>query len=72
MNTKDITTKEISQTPSQIEYPLVDPLVKKIIDNLPQCSNVQYSTRDQLKYLKDIARKLGLYDAIDILNNIIG
>jgi hypothetical protein len=48
-------------------YPEVDPLVKALIKNLQQCSQVQYSTTDQLKYLVDVAHKLGLYDAADLI-----
>lgn len=39
-------------------------LIKSIPEDLPQA---QYSTRDQLEVLMELARKLKLYDAYDLM-----
>jgi hypothetical protein len=49
----------------------VDPLLDQILEGLPKCGQVQYSTKDQLQYLYKLAVKLGLYDAAVVLNGII-
>ena len=54
------------------EYPDIDPILNELISKLPQLPQVQYSTKDQLIYLKNIAIRLGLYDAADFLKNGIG
>ena len=53
-------------------YPDIDPILNELISKLPKLSQAQYSTKDQLLYLKDIAIKVGLYDAADFLKNGIG
>ena len=56
---------------TEIDYPLVDPVLVEVIHKMPQLPQVQYSTLDQLKFLVDVAVKLGLYDAVDILNRLV-
>ena len=43
----------------------VDPLLEYLIKNMDQLDQIQYSLRDQLIYLSQIATKYGLYDAAD-------
>ena len=58
---------ESTNPPDQeLEYILqnsLDPVLDKILEDLPKLSQVQYDTRTQLAYLKRLAVKLGLYDA---------
>lgn len=44
-----------------------DEALLKIIAAIPQQPQRQYSTEEQLCYLKTVANKLGLYDAADRL-----
>jgi hypothetical protein len=44
-----------------------DEALLKVIDAIPQQSQRQYSTDEQLQYLHAVANKLGLYDAADRL-----
>ena len=57
---------------SPIEYPDVDEALKEWLKRADRWQQVQYSTRDQLLYLIDIAHKFGLYDAADVLKKLIG
>jgi hypothetical protein len=45
----------------------VDLHLANIIDGLDRRIQVQYSLKDQLNYLVNIANKLGLYDAADYI-----
>jgi hypothetical protein len=49
----------------------VDPLLDALLENLQKCGQVQYSTKDQLSYLHKFAIKFGLYDAADVIKDII-
>lgn len=42
-----------------------------IIEKLPKLNQRQYDTRGQLCYLAMIAVKLGLYDADDVITNLV-
>ena len=53
-------------------YPNVDPVLSEYIKSIHILPQVQYGTKDQLLYLIDIANKLGLYDAADILKHLTG
>lgn len=44
-----------------------DAMLEIVISNLPNFKQVQYSTNEQLQYLKDIANRLGLYDGADAI-----
>lgn len=55
----------------ELSYPKVDKCVSEIIKQLPKLPQVQYATNDQLLYLCDIASKLGLYDARDLLQRVV-
>jgi hypothetical protein len=44
-----------------------DEALLKVIAAIPQQPQRQYSTEEQLCYLKTVANKLGLYDAADRL-----
>lgn len=48
----------------------IDPILDKLLDNMTQMSQVQYSTKDQLAYLCRFALKLGLYDAADVVKRL--
>ena len=50
----------------------MDKQIETIVNNLPKLHQCQYSTSEQLTCLSKIAVKLGLYDADNILKNIIG
>jgi len=41
----------------------------KVIESIPQQTQRQYGTDEQLRYLRMVANKLGLYDAADRLAN---
>ena len=45
----------------------IDPILEDIIRKMPQLQPINYSTKDQLAYLKHIAVKFGLYDAADTI-----
>jgi hypothetical protein len=47
---------------------LIDPIIEDIIKKLPKLQQVQYSTNKQIDYLKRIAVKIGLYDAVILLD----
>ena len=49
----------------------IDPILDHIIKNMDQLPQVQYSTRDQLIYLHQIAIKYGLYDASNVITNLL-
>lgn len=49
----------------------VDPILEDLIKNMDQLGQVQYSTRDQLSYLHQISIKCGLYDAANVINNLL-
>lgn len=55
---------------NEIYYPNVDPILVEVIKSIPQMSQVQYATKDQLKFLIDVGHKLGLYDACDFIKRI--
>lgn len=44
-----------------------DEALLKVIATIPQQPQRQYSTEEQLCYLRTVAHKLGLYDAADRL-----
>ena len=44
---------------------------KKLLDVIPSLEQRQDSLLDQLNDLKDVANKLGMYDAADEVNRII-
>lgn len=46
-----------------------DDKLLKVIAAIPQQSQRQYGTDEQLRYLKMVANRLGLYDAADVLRN---
>jgi hypothetical protein len=41
-----------------------------VIKDIPQQAQRQYGTDEQLRYLMEVANKLGLYDAADRLRNM--
>jgi hypothetical protein len=45
--------------------------VIKVIKNIPQQPQVQYSLNQQLAELKNAANKLGLYDAADLISKLL-
>ena len=45
--------------------------VLEVIAEIPQQPQVQYSLEEQLRELKFVANKLGLYDAADYLREVI-
>jgi len=48
-----------------------DPVILKVIEDLPQLGQVQYATDEQLRHLQAIANKLGLYDASDVIRILL-
>lgn len=49
----------------------MDDALLKVIAQIPQQSQRQYGTDDQLRALQAAANKLGLYDAADVIRNIL-
>ena len=45
--------------------------ISKVLKNIPQLPQVQYSLNDQLLQLIDVAAKLGLYDASNFIKNYL-
>jgi hypothetical protein len=54
-----------------LSYPNIDPTLNDVISKLPKLQQVQYATNDQMLYLLDIAIKLGLYDAHNLLKTVL-
>lgn len=54
-----------------MQYPEVDSVLKAVIKKLPKFPQVQYSSKDQLLFLIDIAQRFGLYDAADIIKTFV-
>ena len=48
-----------------------DEVLEKTIKDIPQMSQVQYSTNTQLEYLRIVAHKLGLYDGADVIKKLL-
>jgi len=48
-----------------------DEEIIKTIGNIPILNQRQYSTDEQLRHLRWVADRLGLYDASDIIRNIL-
>ncbi len=44
---------------------------KNVIQTIPKQPQAQYSTNEQLELLINAANRLGLYDAADVLFNLI-
>lgn len=61
----------ILQKNKPIERIVKDSALEEVIKSIPFQSQRQYSTLDQLLYLKEVANRLGLYDAADIIQNLI-
>jgi len=51
---------------------MADTTLKAVIASLPKLPQRQYDTTQQLVYLSQVAVKLGLYDADDVLKTILG
>lgn len=47
------------------------PELQKVLKELPKQNQRQDSTNDQLADLRDFANKLGMYDAADIIRNLL-
>lgn len=45
--------------------------IEYVIDRIEQRTQTQIDTHSQLLYLLSVANKLGLYDAADVIKNII-
>jgi hypothetical protein len=45
--------------------------VKLVLDTIPQQTQRQDSTDDQLKDLRVVANRLGMYDAADIIRTLL-
>ena len=45
--------------------------VKLVLDTIPQQTQRQDSTDDQLKDLRIVANRLGMYDAADIIRTLL-
>lgn len=50
----------------------IDPAAQRIIDNIdPNLSQAQYSTHDQLCVIYQLARKMKLYDAAEVIARLL-
>jgi len=49
-----------------------DDALLEVIKKIPQQAQRQYGTDEQLRLLQGVANKLGLYDAADVVRNILG
>jgi hypothetical protein len=49
----------------------MDEALNKVIAAIPQQPQRQYATDDQLRVLQAAANKLGLYDAADVIRNLL-
>jgi hypothetical protein len=49
----------------------MDAALQAVIAKIPQQSQRQYGTDEQLRLLQGAANKLGLYDAADVIRNIL-
>jgi len=50
----------------------MDATLLNVISKIPQQPQRQYGTDEQLRVLQGAANKLGLYDAADVIRNILG
>jgi hypothetical protein len=60
--------KEVALVKDEVEG---DVQIRDVIEKLPKLNQRQYSTNAQLIQLMDVARKLGLYDAQDLIKKIL-
>jgi hypothetical protein len=49
----------------------MDEALNKVIAKIPQQTQRQYGTDEQLRLLQAAANKLGLYDAADTIRNLL-
>lgn len=48
---------------------MTDDKLLEVIATIPQQAQRQYGTDEQLRYLKMVANRLGLYDAADVIRD---
>lgn len=50
---------------------MADKALQEVIAKIPQQTQRQYGTDEQLRLLQAVANKLGLYDAADTVRNLL-